>query len=314
LPTVDREFTVAKPWQHVHSLYIQDDWRLTPKLTFNAGLRWEFSTPIWDRDNYWSNVDPVKNTLVRATDGSLFNRALVNPDYKDFGPRLGLAYSMDSKTSIRAGYGISYTFFNRPGSALEGINGPLAIFGTLSQTIPAGGPVPSKFLTTQNGFNAGIASTFNPLTTNKDYVPVDTRWPYIQSWVFSIQREVMKDTIAEVAYTGNHSLRLPIVGDYNQAAPNLPGGALGVQARRPNQSFGAITWVDPAGNNNYNGLSVRLEHRFSKGLYFLNSFTWSKAMGTSEQQLEGYAGQTIANPQNIRNLAAERGPTMYASP
>jgi hypothetical protein len=294
--------------QHVHSLYVQDDWRVTPKLTLNLGLRWEFATPVWERDNLWSNYDPATNTLVRATNGSLFNRALVHPDYKDHGPRLGLAYGVNPKTSIRAGYGISYTFFNRPGSSIEGINGPLAIFGTFNQSALPGAP---GFLTTQNGFNAGIASTFNPVTTNNDYIPADTRWPYIQSWMFSVQHEILKDTVVEVAYTGNHSLRLPLMADYNQAFPNAPGGTLGVQARRPNQSLGALTWVDQVGNNNYNGLSVRLEHRFSKGLYFLNSFTWSKAMGNSEQQLEVYPGQTVANVQNIRNLAAERGPSSY---
>ena len=80
--------------QHVNSLYVQDDWRVTPKLTVNLGLRWEFATPVWERDNLWSNFNPATNTLVRATNGSLYNRALVNPDYKDFGPRLGLAYSV----------------------------------------------------------------------------------------------------------------------------------------------------------------------------------------------------------------------------
>ncbi|HME08786.1 MAG TPA: TonB-dependent receptor [Bryobacteraceae bacterium] len=294
--------------QHVHSLYFQDDWRITPKLTMNIGLRWEFATPVWERDNLWSNFDPTTNTLVRATNGSLYDRSLVHPDYKDFGPRLGMAYSVDAKTSIRAGYGISYTFFNRPGSAIEGINGPLAIFGTLSQSVLPGQP---GFLTTQNGFNAGIASTFNPITTNNDYIPANTRWPYVQNWLFSIQREIAKDTVIEVAYNGNHSLRLPILGDYNQAVPNAPGGTLGVQARRPDQSFGAITWVDPAGNNDYNGLSARLEHRFSQGLYFLNSFTWSKAMGDSEQALEYYSNATAANPQNIHDLAAERGPSSF---
>jgi len=294
--------------QHVHSLYIQDDWRVTPKLTINAGLRWEFSTPIWDRDNYWSNFDPNTNTLVRAKSGSLFDRALVNPDYKDFGPRVGAAYSIDSKTSIRAGYGISYTFFNRPGSAIEGINGPLAVFGTLSQTALPGQP---GFLTTQNGFNAGIGTAFNPVTTNNDYIPANSPWPRIQSWSISLQREIRRNTVIEVAYNGNHSTRLPIIGDFNQANPNAPGGTLGVQARRPIQSFGAITWVDPVGINDYNGLSVRLEKRFSKGLYVLNSFTWGKSIGDSEQALEQAPGQTIANQQNIRNLGAEFGPSSY---
>jgi hypothetical protein len=294
--------------QHVHSLYVQDDWRVTPKLTINTGLRWEFSTPVWDRDNYWSNFDPKTNTLVRAKSSGLYDRALVNPDYKDFGPRIGAAYSIDTKTSVRAGYGISYTFFNRPGSAIEGINGPLAVFGTLTQTALPGQP---GFLTVQNGFNAGIGTSFNPVTTNNDYIPADTRWPMIQSWVVSVQREILKDTVVEVAYNGNHSSRLPIIGDYNQAAPNALGGALTVQARRPIPGFGAITWVDPVGINDYNGLSVRFEKRFSKGFYVLNSFTWGRSIGDSEQALEQAPGQTIANQQNIRNLGAEFGPSSY---
>jgi hypothetical protein len=126
-----------------------------------------------------------------------------------------------------------------------------------------------------------------------------------------VQRELTKDTLIEVAYNGNHSLRLPIIADYNQAYPNLPGQTLGVQARRPIPTFGPITWLDPAGDNDYNGLSARFEHRFSGGLYFLNAFTWSKALGDSEQALEYYAGYYEANPQNIRDLAAERAPSSF---
>ena len=99
--------------------------------------------------------------------------------------------------------------------------------------------------------------------------PPNTRWPYIQSWFFSVQRELTKNTVLEVGYNGNHSLRLPIIADYNQARTCPPhairrrdSGCLGVQARRPIPTFGPITWLDPAGNNNYNGLSARVEHRF----------------------------------------------------
>ena len=302
--------------QHVHSLYAQDDWRVSPKLTVNLGLRWEYSTPIWDRDNLWSNFDPTTNTLVRATNGSLFNRALVNSDYKDWSPRLGAAYSIDSKTSLRAGYGISYTFFNRPGSGVEGINGPLAIFGTLSQSFPAGGPVPSNFLTTQNGFNVGIASNFSTLTTNNDYIPANSPWPMIQSWVVSLLREVIKDTVIEIAYNGNRSSRLPILGDYNQARPNAPGGTLGVQARRPIPEFRPhhVEWIRSVSTTTTGFSASRgdiASSVFRKAVYFLNSFTWSKSIGDSEQELEAGPGQNVANVQNIHNLGAEFGPSMY---
>ncbi|HTW63018.1 MAG TPA: TonB-dependent receptor [Bryobacteraceae bacterium] len=299
--------------QHINSLYVQDDFRVTPKLTLNLGLRWEYATPLYERSNNYSNFDPATLSMVQASPGSIENRSLVNPDYRDFGPRLGLAYSVDSKTVVRAGYGISYAFFNRVGSALEGINAPQALFGVINQSIPAGGPVPASFLTTQNSFTTGIdnPSAFNPANSNVVYLPPNSRWPYIQNWFLSVQRELTQDTLIEVSYNGNHSLRLPIIADYNEATPNLPGGTLGVQAREPIPSFGPITWVDPAGDDDYNGLSVRFEHRFSHGLYFLNSFTWGKGLGDSEQALEYFSGYVEANPQNIHDLAAERGPSSY---
>ncbi|HTS26268.1 MAG TPA: TonB-dependent receptor [Bryobacteraceae bacterium] len=316
-------YTVVNLRQFVHSLYAQDDFHVSPKLTVNVGLRWEFASPLYERDNNYSNFDPITVSMVKATGGSLFNRSLVHSDYKDFGPRLGLAYSIDTKTVVRGGYGISYTFFNRVGSALEGINAPQALFGVLNQTMPGGGPVPPGFLTTQNSFTTGIANpaAFNPVNSNVVYVPPDSPWPYIQNWFVSVEREIVKNTLIELAYNGNHSLRLPILADYNQAnvnavtatcnPPAVTSGCLGVQARRPIPSFGPITWVDPAGDNHYNGLSARVEHRFAGGLYFLNSFTWGKAMGDSEQALEYYAGYFEANPQNIHNLAAEKGPSSF---
>jgi len=296
--------------QHLNSMYAQDDWRVNSKLTVNVGLRWEYATPAWERDNHWSNFDPATNSLVLATNGGISNRALVNPDYKDFGPRIGLAYSVMPKTVIRAGYGISYDFFNRMGSPSELINGPFAIFGSISQP---SNPLSPAFLTTQKAFTTGISNpaNFNQITSNNLYIPANTTWPMIQSWVFAIQHEINRNTVLEVAYNGNHSVRLPIIGDWNQAVPNLPGQTLNVQARVPDPSFGPITWVDPAGNNNYNGLSVRFEHRFGHGLYFLNSFTWSHAMGDSEQVLEALNTYQAANPQNIHDLHNEFSSTDF---
>jgi len=319
-------YTVVNLRQYVHALYFQDDWKVNSKLTVNAGMRWEFATPLYERDNNYSNFNPATDTMQMATSGSLYDRSLVNPDGKDFGPRLGMAYSFDPKTVVRAGYGISYTFFNRVGSALEGINAPQALFGVINQSFPNGGPVPAGFLTTLNSFTTGIAnpSAFNPVNSNVVYIPPDSKWPYIQNWFLSVQRQITRSTLVEVSYNGNHSLRLPILADYNQAAPNaqtatcnytvtpiVTSGCLGVQARRPIPSFGPITWVDPAGDNHYDGLSGRVEHRLGSGLYFLNSFTWGHAIGDSEQALEYYAGYFEANPQNIHNLAAEKGPSSF---
>jgi hypothetical protein len=306
-------YAVVNLRQYVHSLYFQDDYKVSAKLTLNVGLRWEFASPLYERDNSYSNFDPATDSMDKATSGSLFQRSLVHPDYNDYGPRIGIAYSIDPKTVVRGGYGISYTFFNRVGSAQEGINAPQALFGVLSQSIPAGGAVPATFLTTPNSFTTGIANpaAFNPAVTNVVYTPPDSKWPYIQNWFFSVQRQLPKDTVLEVAYNGNHSLRLPIIADYNQAAPYNSSAPLAYAARVPIQGWGPITWLDPAGDNHYNGLSARVEHRFSKGLYVLNSFTWGNGMGDSEQALEYYAGYYQANPQNIHDLAAEKGPSSF---
>lgn len=291
--------------------YVQDDFRVSSKLTLNLGLRWEFATPRWERDNVLSNFDPVGLRMIMARPGSLYNRTLVDPDYRNWGPRFGLAYSILPKTVFRGGYGISYVHHNRMGSAdLLGMNGPQVVWATINQSIPAGGPVPANFRTTYQAFPPGMTdpANFDSVNSNVAYIPRDTRWPYIQNWFASFQRELPGNWIVELGYAGNHSLRLPILSDYNQAYPNQPGQSLGVQARRPIPSFGAITWVNPAGQTSYHGFSVRTEHRMSGGLYVLNSFTWSKALGNSEQALE--ANATV---QNIRDLRNERGPTSYDS-
>jgi len=299
--------------QQVWAGYIQDDWRVTPKLTVNLGLRYEFATPLVDRDNNWSNFNPANDTMTRAMGGSLYDRALVNPVYTDWGPRLGFAYNFMQKMVLRGGYGISYDYFNRVGSAIEGINAPEALFGVFSQTMPAGGPPPASFLTTQNSFSTGIAnpSNFNPLVSNVDYIPANSPWPMIQNWFLSLQRQLTKDTVLEIGYNGNHSEHLPIIADYNQATPNVLGGTLTYQQRAPVPTYGPITWVYPGGTDHYNGLSARLEHHFASGFYLLNSFTWGVAIGDSEQALEYYAGYVEANPQNIHDLGAEAGPSSY---
>ena len=292
-------------------LYFQDDFRLSSRLTLNLGLRYEYATPRWERDNMLSNFDPVNQRMILARSGSLYDRTLVDPDFSNWGPRVGLAWSVTPKMVFRGGYGISYVHNNRMGSAdLLGINGPQVNIATLQQAIPIGGPVPASFRTTLNAFPEGFTdpANFNPVNANVSYIPRDTRWPYVQTWFASMQRELPRNWVIEVGYTGNHSLRLPILGDYNQANPNLPGQSLGIQARRPIQTFGPITWVNPAGQTVYNGLSVRTEHRSTTGVYFLNSFTWSKALGNSEQALEANAVV-----QNIRDLKNERGLTSYDS-
>jgi hypothetical protein len=307
-------YLVGNYRQHQHFMYAQDDFRVNSKLTLNLGLRWEFATPRWEKDNVLSNYDPKSNSMIKAKDGGLYDRTLVDPDYRDWAPRLGFAYSAMPKTVLRGGYGISYIHHNRVGSAdLLGINGPQVVIATINQTPLVNGQPNPAFIRPQTGYPPGLTSPdkFVPANANVAYIPRNTRWPYVQTWYFSVQREIVKNTVLEVSYSGNHGVRIPIIADYNQAVASPPGPGLPIQSRRPNPTFGAITWMNPSGFNSYNGMAIRLEHRFSAGFYFLDSFTWSKALGNTEQALEVPTGGTVANVQNVYDLKNERGPSSF---
>src|SRR5262249_59280482 len=139
-------------------------------------------TARWERDNTVTNFDPSTKPLVRAKDGSISDRAFVDPDHKNFGPRLGLAYTFKPTTVLRAGYGISYVHNNRVGSAdLLGINGPQVVIATIDQTAFVNGAVNPNFRTTQQGYPTGLTdpSNFDPVRSNIAYIPRDYRWPRI---------------------------------------------------------------------------------------------------------------------------------------
>ena len=125
---------IANLRQRMHFAYIQDDVKATERLTLNLGLRYEFATPQWEEDNFLTNFDPQTNSLVKAKDGSVYDRALVNADRNNFAPRLGIAYSLTDKTVVRGGYGVSFIHFNRLGGEnLLSFNGPHVVGVTINQ-------------------------------------------------------------------------------------------------------------------------------------------------------------------------------------
>jgi hypothetical protein len=302
--------------QRLHYAYLQDDFKVSPKLTFNLGVRYEFATPFYEDKNRLSNYDPALNSIIQAKDGSLYDRSLVDPDYNNFAPRLGFAYNLLDKTVIRGGYGIGYVYFNRLGSAnLLATNFPQITRANIPQspTLPrcvgteTGLALEKCFRTTQDGYPSGLP---NNVTL---YVPRDTRTGYIQNWQLSVQRELTSNMLIDVAYVGNHAIKLVLLADLNQARPNNPGETLLVNARRPISGFRSISAVLPAAFSNYNALQVKFERRFSRGLYVLNSFTWSKAIDNVSQVLEEPNGNT-GNPQSVYNIAADRGLSAYDEP
>ncbi len=302
-------FFIAQYRQVGNMFYLQDDFRVTPRLTLNLGVRYEYFTPQWERDNKLSNFDPGKRALIPAKSGSIAERAQVNPDRNNWAPRIGAAYAIGPKTAVRAGYGISYVHFNRAGGGnILAINGPQVVTAVVNQR-----PGDAGFRPTDQGYPAGLTDPdkFNPLQANISYIPRDTRTGYVQNWFVSVQREFLPNTVIDIAYVGNRSENLILFADFNQARTQRPGENTPLLARRPIPGFAGITITSPQGWANYKGLQLKVERRQTAGLSFLNSFTWSKAMDNVGQSLEDQGNGNASRPQNFSDRAAEKGASGY---
>lgn len=308
--------------QRMHFAYLQDDFKLNSKLTLNLGVRYEFATPQWEKDNLLGNFDPATATLIQARSGSIADRALVDPDRNNWAPRLGFAWNALDKTVVRGGYGISYVHFNRLGGEnLLSFNGPNIVSNSItqqpSQGICTGNNFLNCFRPTEAGFPTDFVapSRFSPLTARVNFTPKDTRTGYVQSWHLSVQRELPWKWLVDVAYVGNRSTKLIILGDYNQARPNNasdPAAGTPLQNRRPFANYSFIQASFNGGWTSYHAFQAKLERRFSDGLYLLNSFTWSKAMDNAAGHLEASFGDNSRG--NIRNLANDKGLSNYDQP
>jgi hypothetical protein len=159
------------------------------------------------------------------------------------------------------------------------------------------------------GYPAGFASpaSFSTANTKTVFIDPTIRTPYVQNWHFTIQRELARDLILDLGYSGNHSVGLWVNEDLNQALPNQAGQSVGVNARRPDQAFQNIDSNYGAGFSSYEALQVKIEKRYSHGLTFLNSFTWSKAIDDACGALEAANGDQQAV--NLFDSAAGKGPS-----
>ncbi|MBI4874187.1 MAG: TonB-dependent receptor [Acidobacteria bacterium] len=313
-------WTVVNYRQRMNFFYFQDDFKLSPKLTLNLGLRYEYATPQWEADNRLSNYDPAAVKTFPAKSGSIYDRALVKPDCNNWSPRIGFAYSLLKNTVVRGGYGISYIHFNRMGGEnILSYNGPHVIDIAIDQLpdkplCAAGEGSPNCFRPTMMGYPAGMVAPekFSTLNARTNYTPADNRTAYVQSWHFTIQCELARDLVLDVAYVGNRGVKLMILGDYNQARPNNPGENLVLQARRPIQTFQYIQISWGGGFSNYHALQTKLEKKFSRGLYLLNSFTFSKSIDNAAGHLETANGDN--SRVNYRDLRNEKGVGSYNQP
>jgi hypothetical protein len=301
-------FPVMEQWMYFG--YIQNDFRATPKLTLNLGLRYEFATPQMEQNNRLANYDPATQSIVLGKSGSVYDRSTIHPALNNFAPRVGFAYSVTNRWVVRSGFGVSYVHFNRLGAEdLLPLNYPdtfsLAVTQQPSQGLCQGSSdFATCFRTTQQGYPANALQPGNvsQASSRFRYVPADTRTPYVMSWHFSIQRQLAQNLVWDVAYVGNRSLKMLVLADYNQAAPNppLPAPAIPLNARRPIQAFGNIQIAYNRDDGSYHSLQTKLERRFSGGLSLLNSFTWSKAIDLAPGQLEDVSVGTVVANQNTR--------------
>jgi hypothetical protein len=285
--------------------FVEDDWKVTPKLTLNLGLRYDFATPPLEANNRMADFDPTSGSLVFAKSGSLKNRAIVDLNTKNFGPRVGFAYSPDAKTVFRGGYGIYYSLFERFGSEDElALNPPFLINkAPTSNTAPVLSPsvgFPSNFLDPAS-INLNALNSFHIRA-----MALHDPTPYVQQWSFGIQRQVGQSWTGEVDYVGTKSTHLDVIRDYNQ--PIISGGvSTGVV---PYTNFGQIEYTAPIGYGNYNGLQASLTRRFTDGFEVRAAFTHSRSLDNTPEELESNSGDAPDG----RNYAAWYGPSDFDVP
>lgn len=274
-----------------YELYFQDDWKVTPHLTLNLGLRWTMfkGAPIgYEKYNNISGFAPqlyqaaqapvvLANGALAPGTGNPLNgiftpnnlqgqdlpRGLVKNHYDLPGPRFGFAWSPTSKFVIRGGYGIFYHWDN---SNVENLrNNPpftssVSIFNT-SLSNPAGG--------TARSFPANLQAF------DANYL-----YPSVQQWSFGVQRQLPSQMVLSVTYVGNHAVHLDQQPNLNQPQPNLAvaQGRINVNTVRPYLGYGTINYDERNASAEYHALQAALNRRFNNGLMFQISYAWSKSI------------------------------------
>jgi len=261
------------------------------------------------------------NGITPVKPGGVYGKTLVNPDLNDFAPRIGFAYAPTQKLAIRGGFGTGYVHYTRAGSGdILAINAPQAQFAAVpqikptttnhcasplpAQIIATGTTTPSCFVTADQGFPSGLVTSFNPATDNITWIPKNTRDSYVESYFLSAQYQLAKNSLIDIAYVGNHGVKLQGFLNGNQKVP--ANGFARPFGNWPSDITEALNefW------SNYNALQARYEQRMVGGLTLLNSFTWEHALDNASASLEG----NTPSPQDGFNLRADYGQSDYNLP
>ena len=276
-----------------YNFYINDSYRVTPRLTINAGLRYEYNSPPVDADDRATIYDLVTRSLVPVGTNGV-PRSGFDADKNNFAPRVGFAWSFNEKTVLRGGYGIYYD--QSPLAPAEALyfNAPFfdnnIFFSLPGLPLTLDDPFPSFF-------------PF-PLPDSALAIQRDLRTGYMQHWNFNIERQIFNESVLEVAYVGSKGTKLLTARDINQPQPSvLPPGLPFVP--RPDPRFDDIDLLESRANSNYNALQVRYQQRLARGFSALASYTWSKSIDDASNFFTSAGDPNF--PQNSYNVAAERG-------
>lgn len=294
-----------------HGFFIQDDWKVTPRLTLSFGLRYELHPPFTEKNFNITNFDrPTGNAIVPneearrdASPGFIasigtskvvtakeagVDEVLRTTDYNNFAPRIGFAFRPfnNTRTVIRGGYGI-YTvsilgsvFYSLTGvhtSDVRAFNNRFDANRVPAFQFPL--PFPS------GPANVAAVGTQDFRTANQqDYAD-----PYNQQWSLTFEQELGWNAALRLTYNGQHSVKLSVGPDLNQIPTNTVGFAT-ANARRPYPNWNIIFTRDNGGTSNFHGLMAELNRRFSKGLQFTGSYAWSKNLSDAEGSAPGSFG------------------------
>ncbi len=310
--------------------YVQDDWKVSPRLTLNMGLRWDYRTmPYEDNDHmaWWNPDNPLGGLLVADEDlvaagviddsgyYVLAGRRNPHPASKNvFVPRVGFAYRpFGEKTVIRGGYGV---FFD---SAEEReIDGSADVYPYVSRLQPRN--FPGEELTTTDELfpDFGDAGPATPAANTSLSVMQshEKRNPYVQQWTFSIQRSLSRNSTLELNYVGSKGTHLLMRHNFAQALPptaeELESGTISpVSERRPYPNFPRFTNSLWGGNSSYHSFNTKFEYRASS-MILTSVYSWAKSIDNKSAAAGIYTAnsgwQGFMNNHDIRR---DRGPSDY---
>ncbi len=272
--------------------FIQDDWKLSPKLTINAGLRWELWTQPVERHDQQANFFPAAGKLAFANNqvpagvpaayvenvpAGLDSRSLMQIAWHNFAPRLGFAYQAAPSLVLRGGAGMF--FADDPFIGASGrlpANPPYAI----SNSYPTDNITPALFLS--NGFPANAVTALNFNSVNLVAFSPDMQNGKVYHWSFGAQKQ-LGQYVLEGNYVGTRATGMPL--GYNLNQPYAGSGS--VASRRPYPGFNNINAQLPMGVSRYNALELRAERRYSSGFSLLASYTYSRSLDNGGEQLIG---------------------------